>query len=84
MGARMKTTLDIADPLFKAAKARARAEGTTLRALVERGLRQVLAGRGKRPFRLRDASVDGKGFHPDAAGRSWAQLRAASYEGHGG
>lgn len=81
----MKTTLDIADPLFKAAKARARAEGTTVRALVERGLQHVLSGKGDQaPFLLRDGSFGGRGLHPDAAGRSWDELRARSYEGHGG
>lgn len=85
MGTHMKTTLDIADPLIKAAKARAKAEATTLRALVERGLQHVLSQAvDPHAFRLRDASVDGKGFHPEALGRNWDELRAKSYEGHGG
>lgn len=81
----MKTTLEIATPLLKEAQELARSEGTTLRALVERGLKLALAERrGRRAFRLRDVSVGGKGLHPDAAGRSWDELRSRSYEGRGG
>lgn len=53
----MKTTVDIADDLFARARQHADAHGTTLRALVEEGLRQVLAGQGqpaaRKPFRMR-------------------------------
>ena len=81
----MKTTLEVSTPLLKEAKAVARSEGTTLRALVERGLQQVLSERRqRRPFKLRDHSFEGQGLHPDAEGHSWDELRARAYEGRGG
>ncbi len=39
----MKTTIDINDELFRQVRRRADETGTTFRALVEEGLRQVLA-----------------------------------------
>jgi hypothetical protein len=61
-----------------------RAEGTTVRALVERGLHLVLSERRtRRTFKLRDVSVAGQGLHPDAAGHSWDALRARTYQGRG-
>jgi len=45
----MKTTLEIPDPLFRDAKKRAADEGVALRVLVERALREHLAGSGRRP-----------------------------------
>ncbi len=40
----MKTTLEIPDALFRDAKKRAADEGVPLRAIVERALRELLAG----------------------------------------
>jgi hypothetical protein len=52
----MKTTVDIAETMLKEAKLIAAREGTTLKALVEEGLRHVLEEREKQKtgFRLRD------------------------------
>lgn len=76
----MKTTIEIPDPLFRAARQAARRDGTTLRALVEHGLRLALEERRQAPpFRLRDASVDGRGLQSGAEGLSWEQLRSLAY-----
>lgn len=84
MARHMKTTLDISDPLFREAKAVARREGVTMRAIVERGLHLALAERrSRKPFRLRDASVAGKGLQPAASRLSPAQLIHLGYEGRG-
>ena len=86
MGAHMKTTLDIADAVFEGTRALARARGQTLREVVETALRSYLQAQ-QRPtskFTLPDASVDGTGLHPDAAGRNWGDILEKSYEGRGG
>lgn len=81
----MKTTLDISDPLLEQAKAIAARDGVTLRSLVERGLQAVLADREfAKPYRLRDASVAGKGLSTELANADWPAIRDAIYEGRGG
>ena len=61
----MKTTIDISDALLFEAKMMAAAQGTTLRQLVEAGLRHALGQRQKaaKTFRLRKAVFTGKGTH---------------------
>jgi len=81
---RIKTTIDIADSLLLAAKERAARDGTTLRALVEEGLRSVLGSRRTTSFRLRDASVRGDGLSEEFRGAGWDRIRATIYEGRGG
>jgi hypothetical protein len=81
----MKTTIEIADALLAEAKQVAADEQTTIRALVEEGLRTILdARRERKPFTLRDASFrgSGRGFRPEFEG-NWAKIRDAIYEGHG-
>jgi Arc/MetJ family transcription regulator len=81
----MKTTIEIADALFAEARRLADREGTTLRNLVEQGLRRMLQDRrSHEPFRLRKASFKGRGLHPDAANESWDRLRDLTYHGRGG
>lgn len=81
----MKTTLDISDPLLRQAQKLAARERTTLRALVERGLRQVVSENQRRPvFRLRNASFKGRGLRPELREAGWDRLRDLAYEGRGG
>ena len=85
MASHMKTTIQIPDSLFEEARKVARRDGTTLKTLVEQGLRRVIAERRKRTkFRLRRASFKGQGLQPHLAGASWEQIRDLSYEGRGG
>ena len=80
MVTRMKTTIDISDPLLEAAKKAAAREGTTLRALVELGLRQVIETRKRGgAFRLRKASFRGQGLQPAARDLTWEQMRELAY-----
>jgi hypothetical protein len=81
----MKTTIDISDPLLRQAKKLAARDGVTLKTLVERGLRKIVAedeAPKSKPFKLRDGSFKGgKGLHPDVEGLSWREILEISY-GH--
>jgi Bacterial antitoxin of type II TA system, VapB len=81
----MKTTIDISDPLLREARKVAAREGTTLRSLVEQGLRRVVAEKKRRPvFRLRKARFKGRGLREELRDAGWERLRDLAYEGRGG
>lgn len=81
----MKTTIQIPDSLLRAARKLAAQERTTLKALVEEGLRLLIAKRRPRSgFRLRKASFKGTGLQPHLAEASWDRIREEIYEGRGG
>jgi Arc/MetJ family transcription regulator len=84
MGTHMKTTIEISDALFEEAKRRAAERGTTLRALVEEGLREVLGAAPAGTFTLRDASFGGNGLRPEVREGSWERILELAYEGRGG
>ena len=85
MGVCMKTTVDISDPLLLEAKKVASKQGTTVRSLIEQGLREVLEKHKEpRPFKLRKVTFKGKGLHPSAEGHGWDRIRELAYEGRGG
>ena len=80
----MKTTIDIADALLEQARRQAQRQGTTVRALVERGLRTVLAeDAGAPPFKLRKVVFSGQGLSADLSSQDWGHLRELAYEGRG-
>jgi len=83
MANHMKTTIEITDSLLEAAKAIAAEEGTTVRALVESGLRWRVAEHRAHygVFKLEDAAFDGEGIAPDLRAASWERIRDLAY-GH--
>lgn len=81
---RVKTTIEISDPLLREAREIAAREGVTLRALVERGLHRVVAETKRGiPFKLRRASFKGKGRQAEFREASWDDLRDVVYKDHG-
>lgn len=79
----MKTTVEIADGLLEDAKAIAQARRTTLRELIQDGLRLVVEREkaAKKPFKLRDGSFGGPGLVKDL---DWNAIYDSIYEGRGG
>jgi hypothetical protein len=76
----MKTTVEISDAILEKAKRLARKRGTSLRAIVEEGLRLLLSHQARvPPFRLENRSVQGKGPAPEFADADWSAWRAAAY-----
>jgi hypothetical protein len=84
MDVSMKTTVEISDTLLREVRKLAVQEGVTLRILIERGLRRVVAERKpSAPFKLRRASFKGKGIQPEIRDASWEKLRDLAYDGRG-
>jgi hypothetical protein len=80
----MKTTVEITDGLLEDARRAADKGGTTVRALIEEGLRLVLKSRrASGPFRLRKASFHGKGLQPGVQEGDWDEIRRLIYQGRG-
>ncbi len=81
----MKTTVDIPQSLLDEAKKLAANHRTTLKALIEEGLRRVIGEHQRSDvFRLRKATFKGEGLQPEMDGASWENLRERAYEGRGG
>ena len=80
----MKTTVHISDSLLEEVRQQAVREKTSLRALIEEGLRKVMAERKqKSAFRLRKATFKGHGLQTHMADASWEEIRDTAYKGRG-
>lgn len=76
-----KTTVNLPDELLREAQELARRQRTTLRELIETGLRTVIKQRSLgSTFTLTDASVDGRGLQPGFRDASWEQIGDAVYD----
>ncbi len=78
----VKISVELPGALLAAAKRYAVAHRTTLKAVIEMGLRQVLASErsSPHPFRLERCTFKGKGLAP---GLDWPQIRDRINEGRG-
>jgi hypothetical protein len=79
----MKTTVDIGDDLLRKAKEVAASRNTTLRDVIERGLRREIADRSI-GYVLVDASFSGSGLQPGVDEGDWGMVRDLIYTGRGG
>jgi hypothetical protein len=76
----MKTTVELSDGLLRDVKRVALKERTTVKALIEQGLRIVVAGRRRGgSFTLRKASFRGDGLIAGRSLQDWAAIRDAIY-----
>ncbi len=85
MATHMKTTVNISDAILLKAKKLSAQQGVTLRSLIEKGLREVIAKEtGTAQFKLRRATFKGKGLQPEFREGQWTAIRDAAYKGRGG
>ena len=80
----MKTTVELSDSLLRQAKRLAVKERTTVKALIERGLRLVVANQKTgRAFKLRRASFRGDGLVSGRTLDDWPAVRDTIYSERG-
>ena len=80
----MKTTIELPDELLERSKAVARRENSTLKALIEEGLRMALRARRRKPaapFALQPFLGDG--LSTEFAGAGWKAMRDEIYRDRG-
>jgi hypothetical protein len=80
----MKTTIELPDELLERSKAVARRENSTLKALIEEGLRLALRARTrKRAVLFAVQPFRGDGLSPEFAGGGWEKVRDEIYRDRG-
>jgi hypothetical protein len=81
----MKTSVEISPVVMRDAQRIVKSEGTTLRALIDEGLRLVVQQRAAQDhkFVLRDCSVPGRGLNAEF-GSGWEAIRDAIYDRNSG
>ena len=80
----MKTTIELPDDLLERSKAVARRENSTLKALIEEGLRLALRARTRKPappFALQP--FHGDGLSPEFVSAGWEAMRDEIYRDRG-
>lgn len=80
----MKTTIELPDEVLERAKAVARRENSTLKALIEEGLRLALRARTRKraaPFVVQP--FQGDGLTPEFTGAGWDKVRDEIYRDRG-
>jgi Arc/MetJ family transcription regulator len=83
----MKTTIEISDALFLAAKRMATERNTTLKTIVEMALRRYLEAASEQAEakpRLRRRTFRGRGLPRGLSESDWGAIRERAYEGRGG
>jgi hypothetical protein len=80
----MKTTVELPDDLLERSKAVARRENSTLKALIEEGLRLALRARTRKstaPFSVQP--FQGDGLSAEFTGSGWERIRDEIYRDRG-
>jgi hypothetical protein len=80
----MKTTIELPDDLLERGKAAARRENSTLKALIEEGLRMALRARARKrtvPFAVQP--FQGDGLSAEFASAGWGEIRDEIYRDRG-
>lgn len=79
----MRTTIELSDALLRRVRRLASRRGTTMKALIEEGLRRVLEDDRPPAYRLPDLSYGSGGAPEGLDPTDWERIRDIAYEGRG-